>query len=86
MTVDMEVMTLKGMHIFWQDKHSNEKTFIPWSEHSKPTSSFLRRLRYSQGTPTKEFLETLVDRDLDEHFRPKIPCKCPKIARMSDWE
>ena len=25
MTVDMEVMTLKGIHIFWQDKHSNEK-------------------------------------------------------------
>ena len=24
-TVDMEVMTLKGIHIFWQDKHSNEK-------------------------------------------------------------
>ena len=28
-TVDMEVMTLKGIHIFRQDKHSNEKMFIP---------------------------------------------------------
>ena len=26
MTVDMEVMTLKGIHIFQQDKYSNEKS------------------------------------------------------------
>ena len=24
-TIDMEVMTLKGIHIFRQDRHSNEK-------------------------------------------------------------
>ena len=29
-TVDMEVMTLKGVHIYKQDKHSSEKSFIPW--------------------------------------------------------
>ena len=29
MTIDMEVMTLKGIHIFRQDRNSNEKTFIP---------------------------------------------------------
>ena len=34
-TVDMEVMTLKGIHMFRQDKNSNEETFIPWSEHNK---------------------------------------------------
>ena len=28
MTVDIEAMTLKGLYIFRQDKHSNEKTFI----------------------------------------------------------
>ena len=28
-SVDMEVMTLKGIHIFRLDKHSNEKPFIP---------------------------------------------------------
>ena len=58
-TVDMEVMTLKGIHIFQQDKHSNEKTFIPWSECNKLPSSFLKRLRDTQGTPSKEFIETL---------------------------
>ena len=40
MTVDTEVMTLKGIHIFWQDKHCNEKMFIPWSEHNKPHHPF----------------------------------------------
>ena len=43
-TVDMEVMSI---HILRQDKHSNEKMFIPWSEHNKPPSSFLKRLRTS---------------------------------------
>ena len=85
-TIDMEVMTLKGIHIFWQDKHSNEKTFIPWSDHNKPPSSFLKRLRDTQGTPSKEFLETIVDRNLDKSFRPKTPCKCPKVAKMLDRE
>ena len=86
MTVDMEVMTLKGIHIFRQDKHSNEKTFIPWCDHNKPLSSFLKRLRDTQGTPSKEFLEMLVDRNMDKNFRPKNPCKCPKVAKMLDRE
>ena len=34
--VHMEVITLKGVHIFRQDKHSNKKTFIPWSEDNTP--------------------------------------------------
>ena len=85
-TVDMEVMTLKGIHIFWQDKNSNEKTFIPWCEHNKPPSSFLKRLRKSQDKPTKEFLESMLDRNLEANFIPKTACKCPKIAKMSDGE
>ena len=28
-TVDMEIMTLKAIHIFKQDKNSNEKNFYP---------------------------------------------------------
>ena len=54
-TVDMEDMTSKGIHIFLQDKNSNEKMFIPWSTHNKPPSSFLKRLRETQDKPTKEF-------------------------------
>ena len=83
-TVDMEVMTSKGIHISQQDKNSNEKTFIPWSEHNKPPSSFLKWLRETQDKPTKEFLESMLDRNLEANVRPKTACKCPKIARMSD--
>ena len=28
----------------------------------------------------------LVGRNLDENFRPKTPCKCPKVTKMSDRE
>ena len=66
--VDMEVMTLKGIHIFWQVKNSNEKMFIPWSEHNKPPSSFLKRLRETQDKPSKEFLESMLDRNLRGKF------------------
>ena len=51
-------MTLKGIHIFWQDKNSSEKMFIPLSEHNKPPSSYLKRLGETQDKPTKEFLES----------------------------
>ena len=59
---------------------------LSWSDHNKPPSSFLKRLRDTQGTCSKEFLETLVDRNLDKHFRPKTPCKCHKVAKMSGRE
>ena len=44
-TVDMEVMTLKGVHIF---KHFSEKSFIPWSEENTPPPTFLKRVRETQ--------------------------------------
>ena len=83
-TVNMEVMTLKGVHIFRQDKHSNEKTVIPWSEESTPPSSFLKRVRKTQTKASKEFLESILDQDLEPNFRPKQPCTCLKIVRLSD--
>ena len=63
-TVDMEIMTLKGMHIFKQDKNSGEKTFIPWSEDNKPPSSFLKRVRETQKTTSKEFVESVLYQEL----------------------
>ena len=60
--------------------------FIPWSEHNKPPSSFLKRLRETQDKPTKEFLESLLDRNLEANCRPKTAYKCPKIAKVSDGE
>ena len=40
MTVDMEVMTLMGVHISRQDKHSSDKSFIPWSKENTPPQIF----------------------------------------------
>ena len=54
-TIDMEIMTLKGIYIFKQDKNSSEKTFIPWNEDNKPPSSFLKRVRETQKKTSKEF-------------------------------
>ena len=83
-TIDMDIMTLKGIHIFKQDKNSSEKTFIPWSEDNKPPSSFLKRVRETQKQISKEFLESVSDQELKPKLRPKCPCTCPKVARMSD--
>ena len=54
-TVDMEVMTLTGVHIFRQDKHSSEKNFIPQSEENTPPHAFLKRVRETQAKKSKEF-------------------------------
>ena len=83
-TIDMEVMTLKGIHIFQAGQALQCKKTLFLGDHNKPPSSFLKRLRDTQGTPSKEFLE--IVRNLDENFRPKTPCKCPKVAKMSDRE
>ena len=83
-TDDMEVMTLMGVHIFKQDKHSSEKSFIPWSKENTPPPAFLKRVWETWTKKSKEFLESISDQDLEPNFRPKQPCKCPKIARLSN--
>ena len=83
-TVDMEVMTLKGIYIFGQDKHSNEKTFNPWSEDHKLPSSFLKRLKETQGKPSRDFLESVMDQNLEPNYRLRDYCTCPKVAKLSD--
>ena len=44
----------------------------------------MKRLWETQDKPTKEFLESMLDRNLEANFRPKTTCKYPKIAKMSD--
>ena len=68
MTVDMEVMTLKGVHIFKQDKHSSKNSFIPWSEENTPPPAFLKKVRETQMTNSKEFLESILDQDFGTQF------------------
>ena len=60
------------------------KSFIPWCEENTPPPAFLKRVRETQTKKSKEFLESILDQDLEPNFRPKQPCKCPKIARPSD--
>ena len=64
-TVGMEVMTLRGVHIFKQDKHSSEKSFIPWREENTPPPAFLKRVREMQTKNSKEYLKVILDQDLD---------------------
>ena len=85
-TVDMEVMTLTRVHIFRQDKHFNEKSFIPGSEENTPPPAFLKRVRETQAKKSREILESILDQDLEPSLRPKYTCECPKIAKLSDSE
>ena len=78
-TVDMEVMTLKGGHIFKQDKHSGEKGFIPWSKNTPPPA-FLKESK--EDTAQKLFLEVIFDQDLTPNFRPKQPWEMPQRSKI----
>ena len=80
----MEVMTLKGVYIFRQDKHYNEKTFIPLSKEHKPSSSFLERIKETQGKLSRDYLESAVYQNLEPNYRPRHYCICPKVAKLSD--
>ena len=80
----MEVMTLLGFHIFKQDKHISEKSVIPWSKENTPPTAFLKTVRDTQTKKSKEFLESILDQDLEPNFRPKEPCRCPKVAKLSE--
>ena len=61
-TVNLEVMTLMGIHIYRKDRNCSEKRFIPWSEENIPPPAFLKRVKETQGKNSKEFLES--------HFGP----------------
>ena len=42
-TVDLEVMSLTGVHIYKKDKNIIEKQFYPWSEENVPPPEFLKK-------------------------------------------
>ena len=56
------------------------------SEHNKPPSLLLTRLRETQDKPSKEFLESMLDRNLEAILDLKPPVSVQKIARMLDSE
>ena len=51
-----------------------------------PLPEFLRKVRETQGQRSKEFLESLLDQDLEPNFRPKSPCKCPNLAKIGNQQ
>ena len=58
--------------------------FIPWSEDNKPPSSFLKRLKETQDKPSRDFLESVMDWNLEPNYRPRHYCTCPKVVKLSD--
>ena len=61
-TVDSEVMTLTGVHVYKRDKNCIEKQFFPWSEKNTPPPEFSEKVRETQGQKTKEFWEPLLNK------------------------
>ena len=62
-TVDLEGIILTGIHTYRKDRNCSEKSLIP------PTF-FTKRLNRPQGERSKEFLESILDQDLEPNFRP----------------
>ena len=62
MTVDLEVMTLTGVHVYRKDRNCSEKRFLPWSKENTPPPEFLKKGTETQGERSKEFLESILDK------------------------
>ena len=72
-TVDLEVMTLTGIHLYRKDRNCSKKSFLPWSEENTPPPTFLKKVKETQGERSKEFLESILNQNLETNFRPKPP-------------
>ena len=48
-TVDMEVMTLTGVHVYKKDRNYSEKRFLPWSEENTLPPEFLKKIKETKG-------------------------------------
>ena len=42
----------------------------------------MKRVRETQTKVTKDFLESVLDQNVEPNFRPKHPCACCKIAKL----
>ena len=47
-----------------------------------PPLAFLKRVQETQTKNSREFLESILDKK--PNFRPKEPCRCPKVAKLLD--
>ena len=69
-TVDLEEMTLTGVHVYRKDRNCSEERFLPWSKENTPPPEFLKKVKETQGERSKEYLESILDQDLEPNFRP----------------
>ena len=83
-TVHLEVMSLTRIHIYRKDRNCSKKSFLPWSKENTPLPMFLKKVKETQGERSKKFLESVLDQDLEPNFRPKSPCKCPVLAKLTN--
>ena len=44
----------------------------------------MKRVRETQKSTSKKFLELVLDQKLRPNFKPKHPCTCSEVERMSD--
>ena len=44
-TVDLEMMTLTGIHLYGKDRNCSKKSFLPWSEENTPPPTFLKKFK-----------------------------------------
>ena len=82
-TVDLDIMTLTGVHTYKKDKNNLEKWVFSWSKENMPPPEFLVKVKETYKQETMEFLSTLLNQDLEPNYRPKAPCSCafPKLNR-----
>ena len=70
--------------VYRKDRKCSEKRFLLWSEENTPPPEFLKKVRGLEETGQKNFLESILDQDLEPNFSPKLRCKCPKLAKLAD--
>ena len=80
-TIDLEVMTLTGVHVYRKDRNCGEKRFFPWGEENTPPQEFLRKVREPQGKEQTNFRITL-EPSFSTQLLAKSPCKCPNFAKL----
>ena len=61
-----------------------KKRFFLWTRRIHFLQNFEERLGRPKDREQKEFLESLLDQGLEPNFKPKSPCKCPKLAKIVD--
>ena len=81
-TVDMEVMTLTGVHIYRKDRNSVEKCFFPWSEENMPPPEFLRKVRETQGQRTRLFTITFKP-GFRAQFLAKVSMQMSQLSKLA---